>query len=188
MKIILPFLFTLFLMNCASFAQEQESESTANRMQIGLTGLPIIYVNNGQVNPNGLALYSNVGWFIKEKHVLGLRPFLGMVRTNFENAIALGGNVYYRYYFNNSDWRIFADANLGFGHIWHQQTAEVFFTQVFDGTLFNFAYGFGVDWEIKNGWSLEILVQYLEMKNLTHPKTTFIGRAIIPSIGLQRFF
>ena len=182
-SILLSLLFTFF-----SFILLAQEEPLQPKMQIGLTGLPIVYINNGQFSVNGLAVYGNIGWWIKEKQVVGLRPFIGYVETDFEQMLSIGNNLYYRYYFNKSSFSWFTDLNLGFGYIWYEDKFEFGTPRDLNGIMFNYAFGLGFDWAIAKPWNLEFLLQYLQMRNLNYPNATIVGNALIPSIGIQRYF
>ena len=183
----------LFFFSISAIAQ---NEAPPASKQIGITGLPIIYLNNGAGNNkgfNGIALYGSVGWFIKDYNVVGLRPFLGVVDSGFDRVQrlhSLGTNVYYRRYLNRNRFSFFVDANVGFGYIWYSSKFPNFNESLNDlnGIMFNYAIGPGVDYEIKNRWNLELSLQYLQMKNIDHPEDTNVGKTIIPSIGIQKFF
>lgn len=188
----LPIIFSLlFLFSVSVNAQDQ---SASYSKQIGIAGLPIFYLNNANGNSfNGVALYGNIGWFIKDYNVIGARPFFGTVNLGFQDEQilnSLGSNFYYRRYFNKKRWSFFVDANIGFGYIWYSSEVPSIDVVLKDlnGAMFNYAIGPGVDYEVKNGWNIELTVQYLEMKNITHPEDTNVGKTIIPAIGLQKFF
>ena len=95
MKISPILCFFIFFFSISINAQDQTKPTSR---QIGITGLPIIYLNNGG-GLNGFALYGNIGWFIKNSNVVGIRPFFGAVDPGFDNfrrLSSLGSNVYYR--------------------------------------------------------------------------------------------
>jgi len=191
MKNVNTILCCLFLLlSCNKlFAQE-----TSKNKQIGLTGLPIIYFYNGTPSIEGGALYGNYGWFLKDKTVLGIRPFAGIVdfgRQGAQKITSVGTNIYYRTYFNRSKTSFFIDVNTGLGYINYSTNIENVSYQEnlkeLNGMMFNFAFGPGVDIEIKNGLKFEFLVQYLEMHNISSPNETSTGNTVIPSIGIQKF-
>ncbi len=193
MKTLSSILSFLFLFSISINAQDQ---STPASKQIGLTGLPIFYLNNGAGNGggfNGIALYGSFGWIIKEQNIVGLRPFFGVVDTDFsktQRMHSLGSNVYYRRYLNEDRLRVFGEFNIGLGYLWYTSNIPNLTKSIseFDGIMFNYAFGLGADYEIKNGWNIELSFQYLQMKNISHPEDTNVGKTIIPSIGIQRFF
>ena len=48
--------------------------------------------------------------------MVGFRPFFGIADSGFEKIErmhSLGGNVYYRRYFNNNRFKVFGDINFG---------------------------------------------------------------------------
>lgn len=160
--------------------------------QLGLTGLPVIYLNSG-LNARGFALYANGGWFISDKISLGARPFFG--RVNFggspsQEINALGFNFYFRFYFGEGKVMPFFDVNAGVGRLWYTSDNPFFQEQIgeVNGAMFNFAFGPGIDIPIGNNYAIEIVVQYLRMRNISFPEETTIGNTLIPSIGVQRFF
>jgi hypothetical protein len=187
------FLFILFFFSISIHAQDQTKAATK---QIGLTGVPIFYLNNGGGNSggfNGIALYGNLGRVFKKYNVVGLRPFFGVSDEGFDKEQRLhsiGSNIYYRRYLNKNRWSFFLEANAGFGYLWYTSKFPDFNESLREnnGVMFNFAFGPGVDFEIKNGWNLELTVQYLELKNISHPENTLVGETIIPTIGFQKFF
>ncbi len=193
MKIFSILFSLLFFFSTSINAQEQ---ITPVSKQMGITGLPIIYLNNGAGNSggfNGIALYGNLGWFIQNNNVLGVRPFFGLVDSGFDKVQrlhSLGSNIYYRRYLNRNRWSFFVDANLGFGYLWYTSKFNDLNESLneLNGIMFNYAFGPGVDYEINNGWNIELIFQYLEMKNISHPDDTNVGKTIIPSIGIQKFF
>lgn len=183
-------LFSILFFFSISSIKAQDQVSPVSK-QVGLTGLPIFYLNGGGLN--GIALYGSVGWFIKDYNVVGLRPFLGMVDRGFDNTErlnSLGSNVYYRRYINRSQWSFYLEANVGFGYIWYSSKFPDFdnYLKEINGVMFNYAFGPGVDYEIKNGWNIELTLQYLKMRNIDHPEETIDGHTIIPTIGFQKFF
>lgn len=186
-------LFSLFFLYTMAIQAQEQVKSVSK--QIGLTGLPIIYLNNGVGNNglNGIALYGSVGWFFQKYNVVGIRPFYGVVDVGFNGVQRLnsaGSNVYYRRYLNQQKWSFFVDANVGFGHIWYSSKIPDFNVSLkeLNGIMFNYAVGPGVDYKVKNGWNIELLIQYLQMKNINHPEDTTVGKTLIPSIGVNKFF
>ena len=100
---------------------------------------------------------------------------------------SLGSNIYYRRYLNQDRLKFFGEINGGLGYLWY--TSNIFESvKEFNGLMFNYAFGLGADYEIKNGWNIELSLQYLQMKNISHPDDTNVGKTIIPSIGIQKFF
>lgn len=193
MKSAFIFLFILFFFSISIHAQDQTSAATK---QIGITGLPIFYLNDGGGNSgqfNGIALYGNLGRVFKKYNVVGLRPFFGVVDDGFdrvERLHSLGTNIYYRRYLNKNRWSFFLEANAGFGYLWYTSKFPDFNESLKEnnGIMFNYGFGPGVDFEVKNGWNIELTVQYLQMKNISHPENTLVGKTIIPAIGFQKFF
>ncbi len=193
MKTFSIFFFILFFFSTSTIAQ---NKTPSVSKQIGITGLPIIYLNDGVSNINGIngvALYGNIGWFFHKYNVVGLRPFFGILDPGFdkvERLHSLGSNVYYRRYLNRNRFSFFLDANVGFGYIWYTSKFPDFNESLreLNGIMFNYAFGLGGDYEISNGWNLELTFQYLQMKNIDHPEDTRVGKTLIPSIGIQKFF
>jgi len=190
MKTNILFLFILFFFSTSVLAQD--TTSTATR-QIGLTGVPISYVSSGGFK--GIHLYGNIGRIIKDYSVVGLKPFfelrrLGGVFDNGERLHSLGANVYYRRYLSRNRWSFFLEANAGFGYLWNTSKSSVPdpLLRENNGIIFNYGFGPGVDFEIKNGWNIELNVQYQRGRNFSNPETKIGGRGIVPTIGLQRFF
>jgi len=183
---ILSFLFFF------SFSINAQEQATPVSKQIGITGLPIFYLNSGAGDEgglNGVALYGSFGWFIKQQNIVGIRPFFGVVDAGFDRSQrmhSLGSNIYYRRYLNEDRLKVFGEFNLGLGYLWY--TSEFADLKEANGIMFNYAFGLGADYEIKNGWNIELSFQYLLMKNISHPEDTNVGKTIIPSIGIQRFF
>lgn len=183
----------LFFCSISAVAQ---NKTPSDSKQIGMTGLPIIYLNDGVGNNkgfNGVALYGNFGGFIGDHNVVGLRPFYGLVDSGFgrvQRLHSLGSNVYYRRYLNRNRFSFFVDANAGFGYIWYTSKFSNLNESLneLNGIMFNYALGPGIDYEIVNGWNIELTIQYLQMKNIDHPEDTNVGKTLIPSIGFQKFF
>ena len=173
------------LMTAFCFSQEDRPS-----LQIGLTGLPIFYLNGNFIvdSPgiDGFATYFTIGQFVSKNIVLGGRPFVGSVN----GFTSIGGNAYSRYYFGSKKSRAFLDANVGFGKIWFAPNGELqFFNRdALNGNLFNFAVGPGMDFHLKNDFYIEVMVQYLQMENLSNNFGGFIGETIIPSIGVVKYF
>ncbi|MEM1323384.1 MAG: hypothetical protein AAGG75_24170 [Bacteroidota bacterium] len=192
MKTYLTFLCAFFLFSVSINAQDSAPASK----QVGVTTLPIIYLNNGIGTDGGfggIAVYGNYGWIFKNYNVVGLRPFWGYVDSGSsrnQHLQSLGSNVYYRRYFNRNRLSFFVDANIGLGYIWYSSDSPSFeeTLQELNGLMFNYAFGPGVDFEIKNGWNVELIIQYLQMQNIDHPEDTNVGKSLIPSIGVQKFF
>lgn len=180
----LPFVLTILI---SSFCFGQEDRPS---LQIGITGLPIFYLNGnsnvGSPGVDGFATYFTIGQFVSKNIALGGRPFVGSVN----GFTSLGGNAYGRYYFGSKKSRIFLDANIGFGKIWYAPNGEFqFFNRdALSGNLFNFAAGPGMDFHLKNGFYVEATVQYLQMENLSNNFGGFIGKTIIPSVGVVKYF
>ena len=80
------------------------------------------------------------------------------------------------------------DANIGFGRLWYSYDEGWFASNDVNGSMFNFAVGPGLDFRLKNGFYLELLVQYLYMRNISFPEQTSAGNSVIPSIGVIRHF
>jgi len=158
MKTNILFLFILFFFSTSVLAQD--TTSTATR-QIGLTGVPISYVSSGGFK--GIHLYGNIGRIIKDYSVVGLKPFFELRRLGgvFDNGERL-----------NTSKSSVPDPLL----------------RENNGIIFNYGFGPGVDFEIKNGWNIELNVQYQRGRNFSNPETKIGGRGIVPTIGLQRFF
>ncbi|MEM9545217.1 MAG: hypothetical protein AAGA77_04555 [Bacteroidota bacterium] len=189
MKTKLKLIAVLLLISIITYGQD---DSTSVSKQIGITGLPIYYISGG-LNGNGFngwALYGNYGWIFNQKNAIGLRPFWGSVNIGFfddERLHSLGSNIYYRRYLSQDRWSFFVDANIGFGYIWY--TSDVINNiSENNGVMFNYAFGPGLNYEIKNNWNIEFLIQYLQMRNISNPEGTTIGNTIIPSIGIQKLF
>lgn len=188
------FLFSILFFFAISI-NAQEATTTVSK-QIGITGLPLLYLNGGTGNApglNGLALYGNAGWFIKKHNVIGLRPFFGIVDSGDEynqRIHSAGSNVYYRRYLNQKRWSFFVDANAGFGYTWYSSRFPDYddFLKGLNGIMFNCALGPGIDFEINDGLNIEFIIQYLYMRNISHPDNTTPGKTVIPSIGIQQFF
>jgi len=104
--------------------------------------------------------------------------------------VSTGLNAYYRVYIQRKRLSIFLDANLGLGYIWYssKNSGPRGPLSSFNGTMFNYAFGPGIDFEISNGLNVEFLVQHLRMANISHPEDTNDGSTIIPSVGIQKFF
>ena len=166
-------------------------QSSSGGFHLGISGLPIIYFNSNSVGGGALAV--NAGVFLNSKMVLGIKPFFGTVSDGNEvneRIVSLGGNPYFRYYIGNGKVRGFGDVNAGFGKLWYTSKNESYaeLLSAFNGAMFSFAVGPGLDIMLKGGFHLEILVQYLQMQNITHPRSTTIGNTLIPTIGVQKFF
>lgn len=189
------FIFFLILCFFSTAAIAQNKTPSASN-QIGITGLPIIYLNDVPDTNNGfngVALYGNLGRVFHDYNVVGLRPFFGVVDFGFDRIQrlhSLGSNVYYRRYLNRNRFSFFVDANIGFGYIWYTSRFPNINESLreLNGIMFNYAIGPGVDYEISNGWNIELTFQYLQMKNISHPDDTIVGKTFIPSIGIQKFF
>ena len=175
--------FTLFFLFVLSFSVQAQDNNLDYKQQVGLTGLPIYYFSGGI---QGVSIYGSIGWFTGDHAAIGFRPFYGKV----SNMQSIGTNLYYRYHFNKNRTKVFFDANIGMGYLWYSGGFIDFdnLRQDPNGIMFNYALGPGVDVEIKNGLHFEFLIQYLRMRNITHPDNTSIGRTLIPSLGIQKFF
>lgn len=196
----IPCYFTLFFtfLILGVNSADGQTRPTENAMQVGFSGLPIFYLDNSA--PKGLrgyAFYGNIGWYHSPNLVFGLRPFYGVVNDVWsDRMVSFGMNFYVRKYLTHQRWKLFLDANLGIGYLDYQSEYEIdplssFFPPVstysdYDGIMGNFAFGPGVDIAIKNGFHLEVLVQYLEMYNLNYLEETTTGRTVIPTIGIQK--
>lgn len=183
-------LIVLFLLLGVYTADAQET-SNGPRMQVGFSGLPIFYMDDGFASGlRGYAFYGNVGWYHSPSLVFGLRPFYGKVEFYNETNTSAGMNVYIRKYLTKKRFKLFLDVNAGLGYIEYDEYVDPFssFYPDYNGVLFNFALGPGVDIGFKNNWHLELLVQYLEMQNISYPDETTTGRTVIPTIGVQKFF
>ena len=165
------------------------SQSEAPSKQFGFTGLPVIYPSTnsglGSSGVKGYALYLNFGKSISEDFSTGIRPFFGTVQSSpgelGQRISAAGLNWYGRGHLDMNKSKLFLDVNAGFGRLWYG-TGEA------NGWMFNYAIGPGADFHLGKHFYLEVLVQYLRMRNISYPDETTIGNTIIPSIGIQRFF
>ena len=173
-------------------------QDNGHKKQFGLTGLAIIYPNAnsglGVSGIRGYAFYLNAGKFISPRISIGLKPFFGSVDDGWDvfnqKINSLGLNAYSRYHIPIGKSYLFADLSTGFGRLWYNSKDDSYSQQLKDsnGTMFNYSLGLGSDIHISNGWHFEILVQYSRMRNISNPENTSIGKTIIPSIGVQRFF
>ena len=196
MKISYAFLFIFSLAINSLHSQTQSTEeSSEERFQIGLTGLPLIAITNSpriMTQTYGFALYGNFGWLLDKNHVVGARPFYAKVAfSDLQETNSAGLNIYYRLYLNQRPkTRLFIEAHTGLGALWYQSNRASIqqFVQQFNGLLFNYAFGPGINIKLKDGYHLEILTQYIVMQNASFPDNTTVEHAIIPSLGVQKFF
>ena len=175
--------FTLSLIFISFTAFSQESVSKP-KFQVGLSGLPIIHLDFPQ---RGFALYGNMGYYLNKRIVAGARPFFGYLKSKRTGNIwirSLGLNVYSRFYFSTGRLAFFGEVHSGIGNIWEKTAADV---QPLARLLWNYAFGPGLDIQLtkERYWNLELLVQYLKMNDLSDPSEFSVGRAVIPTIGLQ---
>ena len=182
-KLMLTSVLSTFIL---SFCMSQEEHPSA---QIGLTGLPIIYLNSSVSNElgtiDGFAGYITLGKFVSDHIAIGFRPFIGKVN----NFGSMGLNAYSRLYFGQKKSRAFVDANAGLGAVWYADEGESPFFHFRDGTnaMFNVAFGPGADFHLKNDFFLEVTAQYLWMKDLSAPAGFSVWKSVIPSIGVVKY-
>ncbi|MEM7102062.1 MAG: hypothetical protein AAF502_02950 [Bacteroidota bacterium] len=186
-----PTISVLFITLFFGFSSPVFSQNSAGDFQAGISGLPIIYLNSNSLD--GGALTANVGIFLNANLVAGVRPFFGTVSDGNEvneRIIALGANPYFRVYIGNGKVKGFGDINAGFGKLWYTSKNEAYaeFLSGFDGAMFNLAVGPGIDILLKGGYHIELLIQYLQMQNISHTRNSSLGNTLIPTIGVQKFF
>ncbi|MTI38875.1 outer membrane beta-barrel protein, partial [Fulvivirga lutimaris] len=149
-KLLAVVLFCLSSLN--SFGQTDKGT-----FQIGISGLPIFYPDNTE--ETGYSIRSNLGYFPANRFSIGLMPFAGKV----EDMKALGATVYFRYYLSNNHISPFFEAGVGFGNLKYDDYPQ------YNGTMNAFNIGPGIHYNFKNKLSIELLVQYARLKNITYP-------------------
>jgi hypothetical protein len=152
-----------------------EAQNEKGAFQIGLGGLPIVYIDNSA--PTGYSLRANIGYFPINNLSIGILPYIGKV----DNIKSVGTNIYLRYYLINAKFSLFTEISSGLGNLKYDGTSQ------YDGTMNSIIVGPGAHYMIKNKLSIELLVQYARLKNISYPENTLVSNTFIPTIGIQYF-
>ncbi len=163
----ISFILVFFLSNF-SFAQGSKSS-----IEFGFGGLPVLYFD-GQQDP-GYAIRANAGYYLSDNLVVGLLGFNGKV----SGINSLGASVYCRYYLGASKFRVFAEGQIGLGALSYETTPE------YDGTMRTFGLGIGTNYAFSDRFSVEVILPYSNLQNISYPEETTTGNVFIPTIGLQ---
>lgn len=161
----------LILLVFACFTAKSQTEK--GTIQVGIGGLPIIYLDNSL--PTGYSLRSNIGYFVKDNLAVGVIPFAGRV----DDMKGVGVAVYSRYYFTNKKLSIFLEGSIGIGRMTYDHAPE------YNGTMSTLSIGPGIGYNVSDKLTIELLPQYVRFRNESHRDVTRIGKAFIPTIGIQ---
>lgn len=151
------------------------AQNEKGTFQIGLGGLPVIYPDN--TSDTGYSLRANVGYFPMDKFAIGIMPYAGKV----EDMQSFGANIYMRYYITDKKVSFFVEAGAGLGDLKYEYTPQI------NGMMSSFNVGPGIQYSIKNNFSIEFLAQYARLRNVEYPESTTLGNTFIPTIGIQYF-
>ena len=167
-KTLITFIFCLLYL----LTSAQTEKGT---LQLGIGGLPVFYPNNSL--PTGYSLRANVGYFISNRFAVGIMPFAGKV----EEINSIGASVYSRLYLIDKKYAIFLEAGAGFGSVKYDNSSWI------NGTMSTVNIGPGMHYTFKNKLSVELLLQYARLKNISYPENTLTGNTFIPTLGIQYF-
>lgn len=75
--------------------------------------------------------------------------------------------------------KAFAESSLGYGRVNYSDSPE------YNGTMRSFSAGVGCQYQLKDRFSLELILPYANLHNVDFKEETMVGNTFIPTLGVQ---
>lgn len=137
---------------------------------IGVSGLPVYWLNNGNIQSYGFIAKTYLGKFVTDKMSIGLQPYY----AHLSGVNTFGINIFSRYNLFARKTMVFLEGGAGFGAVSYNESSG------FEDGLFAITLGPGVGYFLSKSISVEFILQY---QRWTLFYESGAGWSFVPSIG-----
>jgi len=168
------------------------SQSKRNDINLVISALPLIGKAGNYSGVNGFVIKPAIVYYINDRTSIGINfSYATMERLKVANIDShynsyvmvptLRNNI-----INKEKFRMFADLGFGFGTIQYRPDNIRNYNYIhkeLSGGISVFSIGIGVDYFFNDKFGLELLIPYIQTKNITSNSVNTIYSGVGPTIG-----